>query len=114
MYESSFNFGVIVKFPCTIPMDSLFFFFSNEKPQSKIGFSQYEKFATKTVCGIPCVFPFKYKGKSYDKCTDFERGKHWCATIEDLADTKDWGDCITNCDKEKHTNSISIRGYVQQ
>ena len=90
----------------------MFLFFSNEVPQSKIGFSQYEKFDTKTACGVPCFFPFKYKGKSYDKCTDFERGTHWCATIEDLEDTNDWGECITNCEKEENTNSISKRGYV--
>ena len=26
----------------------------------------------------PCIFPFNYKGKGYEACTDFEHTQHWC------------------------------------
>ena len=33
----------------------------------------------------PCVFPFRYKGRTYTKCTDYEstNGQPWCATKVD-------------------------------
>merc|ERR1719228_2198358 len=32
--------------------------------------------------GLPCIFPFKYGGETYDACTtrDSEGGQPWCAT----------------------------------
>ena len=51
-----------------------------------------------------CVFPFKYKGKTYEKCTtvDSENNKAWCAYdiqpgTEVPQDGKHWGDCNFDC-----------------
>jgi len=51
-----------------------------------------------------CVFPFKYKGKTYEKCTqaDSDNGKSWCAYdiqpgTEVPQDGKHWGDCNHDC-----------------
>ena len=51
-----------------------------------------------------CIFPFLYKGQSYEKCTsDFsENGKPWCAiNIQPLTEVPEdgfhWGDCSENC-----------------
>ena len=41
--------------------------------------------------GKACVFPFKYGGKWYGKCTG---SKPWCATVKDYdANTNEWGRC---------------------
>jgi len=54
--------------------------------------------------GNTCVFPFKYKGKTYQKCTkvDSDNGKSWCAFdirpgTEVPQDGKHWGDCNEDC-----------------
>ena len=51
-----------------------------------------------------CVFPFKYKGKTHEKCTkvDSDNGKSWCAYdiqpgTEVPQDGKHWGDCNDDC-----------------
>jgi len=50
-----------------------------------------------------CAFPFKYKGKTYDKCTrdGSENGKPWCAFKVDRrtreAKTGKWADCDSGC-----------------
>ena len=51
-----------------------------------------------------CVFPFKYKGKTYEKCTtvDSDNEKPWCAYdiqpgTEVPQDGKHWGDCNFDC-----------------
>jgi len=52
--------------------------------------------------GKPCVFPFKYVDKTYDKCTnkDSDNGQPWCATEVDeegyVVDNA-WGDCLEGC-----------------
>jgi len=48
---------------------------------------------------LACVFPFKYKGRTYTECTtaDSENGKAWCAVEVDsnrVAVTGRWGDCL--------------------
>jgi len=53
--------------------------------------------------GLPCIFPFIYDGRTYDKCTtrDSDTGQPWCATkvengtnhVIDYA----WGDCVEGC-----------------
>ena len=54
--------------------------------------------------GQECVFPFKYKGITYNKCTkvDSENDKSWCAYditpgTEVIADGQHWGDCSEEC-----------------
>jgi len=58
----------------------------------------------KTVgdAGRPCVFPFKYRDVTYDKCTsrDSDNGQPWCATeVDDEGYVVDnaWGDCLEGC-----------------
>jgi len=52
--------------------------------------------------GKPCIFPFKYAGTTYDKCTarDSDNGQPWCATEIDedgwVVDNA-WGDCLEGC-----------------
>jgi len=57
----------------------------------------------------PCVFPVKYDGKTYDKCTavdlsseDIAQGKTWCATQLDNDGqymSGRWGYCSEGCQK---------------
>ena len=51
-----------------------------------------------------CVFPFKYRGVSYDKCTktDSDSNTKWCAldiqpNTEVSEDGKHWGVCEYGC-----------------
>ena len=82
-------------------MNSIFYIFSNEKPQSKIGFSQYEKFDTKTVCGVPCVFPFMINNITFTECIVDQYGS-WCSTAVDsegvhVSGQGKWGECGPGC-----------------
>ena len=48
----------------------------------------------------PCIFPFKYKGKDYEACTDFEHTQYWCSTKVDTNGNHidgQWGDCGVLC-----------------
>ena len=53
-----------------------------------------------------CVFPFKFKGKTYASCTKDHttNDKAWCATEVDssgnVVDSK-WGDCDADCFSSK-------------
>ena len=49
--------------------------------------------------GADCVFPFKYKSKTYHACTTVDRDQPWCATKQDYWYHKQWGNC--NCGKCK-------------
>ena len=56
----------------------------------------------KTVSGNDCVFPFKFKGKTYNKCTKAEsvNGMPWCATKVDRSGkvvNGKWDDCQDEC-----------------
>lgn len=42
----------------------------------------------------PCVFPFKYGGKEYDKCTTHGWGNvYWCGTTYSVGVNSGWGLC---------------------
>ena len=46
------------------------------------GLCQY--MACTSVTGVPCVFPFKYKGRTYNTCVRLERSEEpWCSTLTD-------------------------------
>ena len=59
----------------------------------------------KTVSGpspnTSCIFPFKYGGKTFHKCTTDILGKPWCATSVDesgeLVDFTKYGFCEQGC-----------------
>jgi len=56
----------------------------------------------KTVKDNTCVFPFKYKGKTYNQCTKDEsvNGMPWCATRVDRSGNVlngKWEDCEEGC-----------------
>ena len=62
----------------------------------------------------PCVFPFTFKGKSYNNCTtvDSISGKAWCAVdiqpfTEVPHDGLHWGDCESHCPGAGLTLQIS-------
>lgn len=60
----------------------------------------------KTFSGKICQFPFKYKGKTYDKCTQDHTGlgTFWCATAVDESRNmidKEWGNCVDPLCKSK-------------
>ena len=52
-----------------------------------------------------CVFPFRYSGKVYNKCTyvDSGNGDPWCSTKTDSNDNHagygNWGYCNSHCPK---------------
>jgi len=47
----------------------------------------------------PCVFPFKYKGKTYDECTTVRNsGVPWCATkVNSNGEYVEYGNCERMC-----------------
>jgi len=52
-----------------------------------------------TLAGERCVFPFKYNGKEYHKCTSDNSPTPWCSTLVDnngTTVTNRWGDCDTD------------------
>merc|ERR1712079_404793 len=56
----------------------------------------------KAVGGEDCIFPFKFKGKTYTSCTTAEsvNGAAWCATKVDSDDNvvrNFWKDCEEGC-----------------
>lgn len=68
-----------------------------------------------------CVFPFKYKNETHNKCTtaDSDNNKPWCAydiqpNTEVPQDGKHWGDCNYDCpggDSECDENQLfNVRG----
>ncbi|XP_065487218.1 cation-independent mannose-6-phosphate receptor [Caloenas nicobarica] len=46
-----------------------------------------------TEKGELCVFPFTYKGKSYEECITEEKNRLWCATTENYQGDGKWGFC---------------------
>ena len=64
-----------------------------------------------------CVFPFKYKGITYNKCTkdNSENGQSWCAykvNRQGVAVDGKWGDCDQGCPGSG--KKISITGKSKQ
>merc|ERR1719187_1448479 len=56
----------------------------------------------RTVNGDPCIFPFKYNGRTFNKCTTYnsQNGKPWCPTeVKDNgnADPFKLADCAPGC-----------------
>ena len=54
-----------------------------------------------------CIFPFKYKGQSYNNCVQGNTG-NWCATsLTNRGTTKTWGYCNDKILKKSSKKSIS-------
>jgi len=54
----------------------------------------------KTTRGDICVFPFKYQGVLYDKCTQANHIRPWCSTStysNNQHISGKWGDCSSSC-----------------
>jgi len=48
----------------------------------------------------PCIFPFKYAGKTYTKCTDIGRHENICAVeVDGDRNLKDFAECSEDCSK---------------
>ncbi|XP_039605446.1 epididymal sperm-binding protein 1-like isoform X2 [Polypterus senegalus] len=47
-----------------------------------------------------CVFPFIYKGVTYNSCTKVDSEKEWCSITSNYDDEKLWGYCATECNKK--------------
>ena len=63
--------------------------------------------ATGGTFGVPnpieeCVFPFRYAGKTYSKCTNHMAcaSCYWCGTKYDVTDDSGWGVCRGDCPKD--------------
>uniref|UniRef100_A0A8C4P4C4 Insulin like growth factor 2 receptor n=1 Tax=Dromaius novaehollandiae TaxID=8790 RepID=A0A8C4P4C4_DRONO len=56
-----------------------------------------------TEKGELCVFPFKYKGKSYEECITEEKNRPWCATTENYQGDGKWGFCGNAIGKREST-----------
>ena len=64
----------------------------------------------------PCIFPFKYGGQTFNRCTstDAQPGSVWCATeVDDKGEVIDgrWGNCDTGCPGASELES-SIYGVL--
>merc|ERR1719352_490420 len=53
--------------------------------------------------GLPCAFPFVYKGVTYDSCTSEDHWMPWCPTqVADgqvVVGSGNWGNCAKGCFK---------------
>lgn len=50
-------------------------------------------FLPETEDGEPCVFPFIYKGETYDECVLEGRAKLWCSKTANYDRDHEWGFC---------------------
>jgi len=65
-----------------------------------------------TTAASPCVFPFKYKGTTYDRCTDAGQYKPWCSIEVDINGEhvtssllgQTWGYCSDSCSRDCATD----------
>uniref|UniRef100_A0A5F9C0Z7 Cation-independent mannose-6-phosphate receptor n=1 Tax=Oryctolagus cuniculus TaxID=9986 RepID=A0A5F9C0Z7_RABIT len=74
--------------------------------------------------GDPCVFPFTFKGKSYEECVVENRAKLWCSTTSDYDRDHEWGFCrqsnshrtstiIFRCDEDEDIGKPRVLSEVR-
>ena len=66
----------------------------------------------KTVLGVPCRFPFTYKGVTHNSCTRVNSAAPWCATGDNPA--VNWGVCNEACPKEEQCATVRSVGVSCQ
>ena len=71
----------------------------------------------------PCIFPFTWMGKQYNKCTKDDHDQFWCGTQSNVTKdeisfldngvTQGWGNCIdlSLCPKEGGKKIYSLNQY---
>ena len=63
-----------------------------------------------------CVFPFKYNGNWFTKCTNYGAKSYWCPTEAANGTSRNWnkwGWCEENCPMEQKGNyTISMMMLV--
>ena len=52
-----------------------------------------------------CVFPFSYKGVTYEECTSDETEYFWCGTESIVTDEVGWGYCNDACFNERNEHN---------
>ncbi len=64
----------------------------------------------------PCVFPFKFKNRTYNGCTNIDNPNSltWCPTkVHDngkhFSSDGFWGECSGNCDMDLYGKGMKIR-----
>ena len=64
-----------------------------------------------------CVFPFKFNGTTYNKCTKAGNAKNeteaWCSTAvnhlgEHIGNKGNWGNCAPNCRPDSFSKYIQL------
>nr|XP_040575686.1 uncharacterized protein LOC121124595 [Lepeophtheirus salmonis]XP_040575687.1 uncharacterized protein LOC121124595 [Lepeophtheirus salmonis] len=64
----------------------------------------------KTTEGIPCKFPFKYKGVTYSSCANVAHTTVWCATSYykggNIAHS--WGNCDPTCQNQSNIETPRV------
>merc|ERR1712130_465876 len=70
-----------------------------------------------TKANDTCIFPFKYNGVEYYRCTYADSPTPWCATMVDPNNTvvtNNWGDCSTsqfsNCPEDTPDLPLHLAG----
>ena len=61
--------------------------------------------------GKLCVFPFTYKGTTYQKCTGIEHDRLWCSTEVDDSRVhvkNKWGNCGDRCNQSKVPDGMHL------
>ena len=59
-----------------------------------------------------CIFPFKYRGKTYDKCTKVRHNQLWCS--KDAVYKGRWKNCKGLCDDKNNAIFFSAEGKNDQ
>ena len=66
----------------------------DKDPKWKKCATKCEAGAQTEVEGVCCVFPFTYKGQSYDQCTTVNHDRLWCAIVPNYDKDPKWKNCI--------------------